>query len=55
MRSSDLNVRLSGADTAISEFRQTYRSGAYQEVVRKTLHWRREGGRWLIDQEISVK
>ena len=51
----NLNVRLSGADTAISEFRQTYRTDAYQEVVRKTLHWRREGGRWLIDQEISVK
>ena len=51
----NLNVRLSGADSAVSEFRQTYRADGYQDVVRKTLHWRREGARWLITQEISVK
>jgi len=51
----NLNVRLTGADTAISEFRQTYRSDAYQDVVSKTLHWRREAGRWMITQEIAGK
>lgn len=50
-----LNVRLTGADEAMSEFRQTYRSDAYQDVVNKTLHWRREAGRWVITQEISAK
>ena len=49
-----LNVRLTGTDSAVSEFRQTYRSNAYQDVVNKTLHWRREGGRWLIVQELSA-
>lgn len=51
----NLNVRLTGADAAISEFRQTYRSDAYQDVVSKTLHWRREAGRWMITQEIAGK
>ncbi len=51
----NINVRLTGADTAISEFRQTYHSDAYQDVVNKTLHWRREAGRWMITQEIAGK
>ena len=51
----NLNVRLTGADTAVSEFRQTYRTDAYQDIVNKTLHWQREGGRWMITQEISTK
>lgn len=51
----NINVRLTGADTAISEFRQTYRSDAYQDVVNKILHWRREAGRWMITQEIAGK
>jgi adhesin transport system outer membrane protein len=51
----NLNVRLTGVDAAVSEFRQTYRSDAYQDVVSKTLHWRREGGHWMITQETSGK
>jgi len=51
----NLNVRLTGADTAVSEFRQTYRADAYQDVVSKTLHWRREAGRWMITQEVAGK
>ena len=51
----NLNVRLSGTDIAVSEFRQTYHTDAYQDVVSKTLHWRREAGRWMITQEISGK
>jgi len=51
----NLSVRVTDADNAISEFRQTYRSDAYQDIVSKTLHWRREGARWMITQEFSTK
>ncbi len=51
----NLNVRLTGADAAVSEFRQTYRSDTYQDVVSKTLQWRREAGRWMIMQELASK
>ena len=50
-----LSVRLIGTDAAVSEFRQTFRSDAYQDVVNKKIHWRREGGRWMITQETSSK
>lgn len=49
----NLNVRFSGKEVAESNFRQTYRSEGYQDVVSKTLHWRREAGRWLITQELA--
>jgi len=51
----NLGIRMTGADTAVSEFRQTYRSSEYQDVVSKTLHWRREAGRWMITQELVSK
>ena len=50
-----IKVKLLDKDQASIEFRQTYRSNNFQDVVTKILHWRREAGRWLITQELTAK
>lgn len=50
-----VKVRLLDNNQARTEFRQEYRSGAYRDVVTKTLQWQRVDGRWLITQELVSK
>jgi adhesin transport system outer membrane protein len=47
----NLNVQLSGPNTAIAEFRQVYAADAYRDNAEKTLEWRKENGQWLIVRE----
>jgi adhesin transport system outer membrane protein len=54
VRLEDVAVTVNG-DDATTRFRQLYRSADYNDVVTKTLSWRRDGGRWLITREISEK
>lgn len=44
-----------GPNEATSQFRQTYRAADYGDVMAKTLHWRKESGRWLIVRETETK
>ena len=55
VQAEDVAVSVTGADEAVSQFRQTYRAADYGDVVGKTLHWRREAGRWLIVRETAAK
>ncbi len=47
----NLVVRMTGPDTAVAEFRQTYRSDTHSDTVNKVLDWRKEGGDWKIVRE----
>jgi adhesin transport system outer membrane protein len=47
----NLNVQLSGPNTAVAEFRQIYAADAYRDNAEKTLEWRKENGQWLIVRE----
>jgi adhesin transport system outer membrane protein len=51
----DVTVKLEGPNDASSQFRQSYHSGDFSDVVTKTLHWKRGGGRWLIVRETAGK
>lgn len=51
----NIKVQLMDKNQASTEFRQSYRSGSYQDVVIKTLHWQRVDGRWLITRELAGK
>lgn len=51
----EIKVQLLDKNQASTEFRQSYRSDSYQDVVRKTLQWRRDEGRWLIIKEVAGK
>ena len=55
VQAEDIVVKLTGSDEAVSQFRQTYRAADYNDVVGKTLHWHREGGRWMIVRETAGK
>ena len=48
---SELVVDTPSPDKAITQFRQAYTSGSYQDVVPKRLEWMREGDRWKIQRE----
>jgi outer membrane protein, adhesin transport system len=50
----DLQVRMDGADRAFVEFRQEYRSNAYNDTTQKRLEMIRVGGKWLINRESST-
>jgi len=50
-----VKVNLLDRNRASTVFRQSYRSGGYQDVVTKTLQWRRDEGRWLIIEEVAAK
>ncbi len=50
----DLKVQFTGPDKAVAEFRQTYRSADYQDVIRKNLLWKNIDGRWLITKEFKT-
>ncbi len=47
----DLKVNTIDANKAITDFRQTYTSPSYSDVVSKRLEWVREGNRWKIQRE----
>jgi adhesin transport system outer membrane protein len=47
----NLNVQMSGPNTAVAEFRQIYAADAYRDSAEKTLEWRKENGQWLIVRE----
>lgn len=51
----EVKVQLLDNNQASTEFRQSYRSGSYQDAVTKTLQWRRDEGRWLIIKEVASK
>lgn len=55
VQAEDVVVKLTGPDEAVAQFRQTYRAADYSDVVGKTLHWRREAGRWMIVRETASK
>ena len=55
LKLENIKLRLLGKDMASAEFVQRYRSNSYQDVVTKTLQWRRVEGRWLITQETTSK
>jgi adhesin transport system outer membrane protein len=44
-------VTLQGTDRATTVFVQQYRSSSYEDVVTKTLEWRRKDGSWQIVSE----
>ncbi|MBW8370483.1 MAG: TolC family outer membrane protein [Thiobacillus sp.] len=48
---NDLKVDTTDADKAITEFRQSYTSASYSDVVSKRIEWIREGTRWKIQRE----
>jgi len=48
---SDLKVNSIDSNKAIADFRQTYTSPSYSDVVSKRLEWVREGNRWKIQRE----
>ena len=50
---SNLSVRLTDPENAVSEFRQVYSDGAYVDTTDKTLEWRKLDGRWQIVRERS--
>ncbi len=50
----DLKIRPDGNERAFAEFRQVYRSNAYNDVTQKTLEMLRVNGKWLINKESSV-
>jgi hypothetical protein len=50
----DLEIQFTGQDKAVAEFRQTYRSADYQDVIRKALLWKNIDGRWLITKEFKT-
>jgi adhesin transport system outer membrane protein len=49
----NLVVRSATPDTAVAEFRQIYRSGAFSDTTDKRIEWRRIDGQWLIELEKS--
>lgn len=51
---ANVKVELLDMERAVSTFRQTYRSSAYQDVVDKKIEWKRADGRWLIIGESSL-
>lgn len=50
---TDINLSMKEADKAVTTFRQRYRSSSYQDVVAKTLEWRRIAGKWQIVREVA--
>lgn len=48
---ADMKVVMQGAQRATTEFKQTYRSASYRDVLYKKLEWERQGDRWLIVKE----
>jgi adhesin transport system outer membrane protein len=47
----NLNVQMSGPNTAVVDFRQIYAADAYRDSTEKTLEWRKENGQWQIVRE----
>lgn len=48
---SDLKIEQPEKDKAITEFRQTYTSQDYRDIVTKRMDWAREDGQWKIMRE----
>lgn len=48
-----INLSMKEADKAVTTFRQSYRSSSYQDVVAKTLEWRKIAGKWQIVREVA--
>jgi len=48
---NDLKTDMTSADKAVTEFRQSYTSASYSELVSKRMEWIREGNRWKIQRE----
>lgn len=48
---ADINLAVKEADKAVTTFRQRYRSSNYQDVVAKSLEWRKIAGKWQIVRE----
>jgi adhesin transport system outer membrane protein len=48
---NDLKADTTGADKTTTEFRQTYTSASYSDVVNKRMEWVRENNRWKIQRE----
>ena len=46
-------VRMTGPDTAVTDFRQAYASDVFSDSTDKTLEWRKENGQWLIVREAA--
>jgi ketosteroid isomerase-like protein len=51
LRVDDVSYKTTGKDSASTTFRQTYRSGAYADVVTKQIDWARVDGKWKILRE----
>lgn len=49
----DVVVRMTGPDTAVTDFRQVYASDVFSDTTDKTLEWRKENGQWLIVREAT--
>jgi adhesin transport system outer membrane protein len=45
------STTMTAPDAATTTFTQVYRSANYRDSVRKTLTWKRVGGKWLIASE----
>lgn len=52
---TDIKIVMQGTTRATTEFKQTYRSAVYRDVVLKKLEWERVGDRWLIISESVIK
>jgi hypothetical protein len=48
---SDLKIEQPEKEKAITEFRQTYSSRDYRDIVTKRMDWAREDGQWKITRE----
>jgi hypothetical protein len=52
---ADIKIVMQGEQRASTEFKQTYRSATYHDVVNKKLEWERVGNQWLIVSELAIK
>jgi adhesin transport system outer membrane protein len=48
---SDVKIEQGEKDKAVTEFRQTYSSQDYRDIVPKRMDWAREDGQWKIMRE----
>lgn len=55
LKLENVKLRLIDKDHASMEFLQRYHTSTYQDVVTKTLLWKRIDGRWAITQETTRK
>jgi len=47
----EVAVRMTGAGTATTRFRQAYQSADFSDTTDKTLDWVRVDSKWLIQRE----